>query len=179
MRNSILILCILFSISVYSQSDSTEQRLTFAEKFEFGGSLGIDPFGTSALSVSLSPVGIYHLHTRVHLGGRLNFTYTKDLVSTNDNIRYGGSAFLRGIVSDSFYGQVEFEELNVYTPTLSRPRTWRSIIMVGAGYKHKVNVINTFFTTMLILNYNSNTPYSSFYIVRAGATVLLSDIKGN
>lgn len=149
---------------------------------EVGAGLGLDAFGSSGLLVSFQPSVIVPLRERIHFGVTPNLTYFRDFVSARDDIIFGGSLFGRGYFSENFYGQLEIEALNANSSGISsaNPRSWFPSYMIGAGYRKKIDIINTYVTTLYIVNYrNFNSVYPRPLVIRAGVTILLSDLKRN
>ena len=183
MRNLLQILFVfitLFSFSYLKGQDSVKtKKFIHPELIEVGAGLGLDAFGSSGLLFSIRPTIITPIHERIHLGITPNVTFYRDLTSNFDDIRAGGSIWGRGYFSQNFFGQAELEALSVRTtfdPNISQQRAWRGMAMIGAGYRNKIDIINTYVTTMYILNYNFKTPYPRKIVIRAGATVLLSEL---
>ena len=176
-KHSFLTLLLVITSTSFAQDSLKVRKFFNPDHIEVGAGLGIDAFGNSGLLLSIHPVIIVPIVERIHLGFNPNLSYFKDFASVNDDIRWGAGIFGRGFVTENFYAHLEFEELNTNRAG-SINRAWRPSLMIGAGYRKKIDIINTYVTSMYIINYRSfSSPYSQPIVIRGGASVLLSEIK--
>lgn len=175
-----LLLVSFFLMNTSFSQDSLETKKFFnPELIEVGAGLGLDAFGSSGVVLSLQPSLILPFTERIHFGIKPNLTYFRDLVSNSDDIIFGASILGRGYFSENFYGQLEFEELNANAPGISttNPRQWIPSLMIGGGYRKKIDIVSTYVTGMYIVNYRStNSVYPRPIVIRAGVTFLLSEL---
>lgn len=166
-------------LPVFCQDSLDTKKFFNPDLIEVGAGLGLDAFGSSGLVLSVQPSLIVPFTERIHFGIKPNLTYFRDLVSNNDDIIFGGSILGRGYFSENFYGQLEFEELNANAPGINatNPRQWIPSLMIGGGYRKKIDIVSTYVTGMYILNHKSfNSVYPRPIVIRAGVTFLLKDL---
>jgi len=160
--------------------EQESDKTTFADRFFFGGNLGLQ-FGNTTY-IDVSPLVGYKITKKLHAGLGVTYIYlnSKVIFSNSQVYRYetsmyGGRLFGRYFVLDNLFGHVEYEYLNLgypfYRTSTNKIEIQRENVhsfFVGGGYAQELGR-NSAVVLMLLWNLNEGayTPYQN-PIIRIG-----------
>ncbi len=146
----------------------------FSDKVFYGGGFGVSA-GSNVTNISLSPFVGYRITQRLLSGFGINYQYVKFKRANTSISNYGWNVFTRYHVTQQFFAQTEFEQLNFEYFTGSNEQTDRDLynaLYIGAGYTQSLGGRAAFsFSALYNVFYDASDnpqPYSSPWSVRAG-----------
>jgi len=132
------------------------------ERVFVGGSVS-GWFGSTTY-INLSPVVGFKINKKVSagVGGTYNYYSQSYGGQKFASTVYGSSVFARYMITDNFFGQVEWDRLSVpdFTSPIANDRAWVHNLLVGGGYK-QLFTEHASFVAMIFYNVNQ-TPLSPY-----------------
>lgn len=166
---------------VYFEEEE-QDSLTFADRLYFGGNLSLNIFGTNKF-IDVSPIVGYQIDNAWSVGGGLTYQYiSREFTSIPSGDRftvsssvYGGRAFARYNVNETYFAYTEFENLNAEfgVGNGESQREWVPGFFIGGGTFQPVfgrGGINVMILYNL-LHDELRSPYNSQWVFRAGVTL--------
>lgn len=181
-----MILAVLFVLHQTSRAqvyfEEEADSLTFKDRVYFGGNLSLNIFGQNKF-IDISPMMGYMLDEKWSVGGGLTYQYVSrqftaipsgDRFTISSSV-YGGRAFARRNINESYFLYSEFETLSAEfgVGNGQSTREWVPGMFIGAG------TFQPFFgrggiSLMVLYNLlhdNLRSPYSSAVVFRGGVTL--------
>lgn len=177
----ILLIVLAATSSTFAQwgDEEMDEKANWQQRVFTGGGLGM-AFSSYQDYISISPLIGYMISPKLAAGVQFQYRYSKykaytPKISTND---YGISPFVRYNVFSPIFLHAEYEYLNYeypnYQNTSETFREGYNSFMAGGGFFQPVGRRAGFYVLALYnFNYsasNTNTPYDSPLIIRAGIT---------
>lgn len=167
---------------VYFEEEEQEE-LSFQDRLYFGGNFSFN-IGNRSSFIDVSPLAGYMVNEDFSVGLGATYLYLSrefTLIPSGDRFKiknsvYGGRAFLRHSVFDTFFAHAEFESLNVEFPANDfdqrTVREWVPGLFVGAGSFQNVFGRGGINLTVLynLLHDSIKSPYNSAWVIRGGIT---------
>ncbi len=147
----------------------------FKERVYVGGSVS-GWFGSTTY-INLSPIVGIKINKKFSagVGGTYNYFSQTYGVQKYTSTVYGSSVFGRYMITDNFFGQVEWDRLSVpdFTSPILHDRAWVQNLLIGGGYK-QLFTQRAGFVAMIFYNANQ-TPLSPYTnpIIQIGFNVSL------
>ena len=170
MKNISILLFFLLTGSVLSaQSDRQAEndslrKQPFRKRLTYsmgGGFFGGSVNGNTYTNLSLQPQVGYKIRTNLIAGVGLNYQYLK--AGTSSYHAYGGNSFVRYLITDQFFTQLEYQLLNY---SYKGPSAWNDYLMIGGGYTPNRGV---YISAFYLLKYPANNNfYGAPYVIRFG-----------
>lgn len=161
-RYALLICCILYSVEIWAQINTTpdytpttkrkhpskstyrSDKFFTKENFMVGGGFGMS-FGNRFMSVGLAPeVSYFLIPNRLSTGVRFNYNFYKDNLYDIKSHLYGGGPFVRGYIWRGLFAQAEYElssvevlliDMGVTGPVIvGKERISLNAFLIGGGY---------------------------------------------
>lgn len=177
-----LLLCLLFSVSVFAQYDSTEtkpqkNRRPFKDKIYFGGNLGLQ-FGNQTY-IDVSPLVGYKFNDKFSAGIGVTYIYFKQHFPQYSQYDYetsiyGGRVFSRYFFIENLFAHAEVEVLNMEVFDVIKSDYERKNILsplIGVGYIQRFGNAGGIYILLLYnINDTPDSPYSN-PVVRIGVNI--------
>lgn len=179
---AVLAACYQTSIAqVYFEEDEPDS-LTLRDRLYFGGNLSLNVFSQNKF-IDVSPVVGYMIDENWSAGGGITYQYISrefraipsgDRFTISSSV-YGGRAFVRRNIDETYFAYSEFESLNAEfgVGNANSEREWVPGLFIGAGTFQqffKRGGINLMILYNL-LHDNLRSPYNSEWVIRGGITL--------
>lgn len=163
--------------------EEEQEKPSFNERLYFGGNFSFN-IGNRSSFIDVSPLAGYMVNEDFSVGLGATYLYLSrefTLLPSGDRFKiknsvYGGRAFLRHTIFDTFFAHTEFESLNVEFPANDfnqrTVRDWVPGFFVGAGSFQNVFGRGGINLTVLynLLHDSVKSPYNSAWVIRGGIT---------
>lgn len=186
MKKLIITLSVLFALyqtstaQVYFEEES--DSLTLRDRLYFGGNLSLNVFSQNKF-IDVSPIVGYMIDNNWSAGGGLTYQYISrefraipsgDRFTISSSV-YGGRAFVRRNITETYFAYSEFESLNAEfgVGNANSQREWVPGLFIGAGTfqqffrKGGINLMILY----NVLHDNLRSPYNSALVFRGGITL--------
>jgi hypothetical protein len=164
----------------FSQGKNNSLKgVPFKERVVTGGGFGLG-FGSQQDFIMLAPMIGYKVTQRLLAGTSVTYRYTNykfynPSVKLND---YGVNPFMRFVIYNGIFAQVEYEVLNYEFPLTSVETTRQTFdsFMAGGGFLQPIGGKAVFYVLALYnFSYTASssfyTPYNSPWVIRAGINI--------
>lgn len=188
MKRLIYTFVLILATSFWAQAqvyfeENEQEEIPFKDRLYYGGNFSFN-MGTRVSFVDISPLAGFMITEDFSLGLGATYLYlSREFTLLPSGIPYrvqssvyGGSAFLRHNIFNSFFAQASFESLNVEFPASdfnqSTIRDWVPGLFVGGGFFQNVFGRGGFNLTVLynLLHDQIKSPYRSALVIRGGVT---------
>lgn len=186
MKKLIITLAVLFAVyqtstaQVYFEEES--DSLTLRDRLYFGGNLSLNVFSQNKF-IDVSPLVGYMIDNNWSAGGGLTYQYISrefraipsgDRFTISSSV-YGGRAFVRRNINETYFAYSEFETLSAEfgVGNANSTREWVPGLFIGAGTfqqffrKGGINLMILY----NVLHDNLRSPYNSEWVIRGGVTL--------
>lgn len=179
-------LAVLFAVyqtttaQVYFEEES--DSLTLKDRLYFGGNLSLNVFSQSKF-IDVSPLVGYMIDENWSAGGGFTYQYISreftaipsgDRFTVSSSV-YGGRAFIRRNINETYFAYTEFETLNAEfgVGNANSEREWVPGLFIGAG-TFQPFFANGGINVMVLYNLlhdELRSPYNSEWVFRVGVTL--------
>lgn len=165
MKRVLLLVCCLFTVSLFGQYNEPTPKKSFKERMFLGGGVILN-FSSSGFIVGASPTVGYRITDRWDVGVGASVLYSRFGFQglRFDNLVYGGSTFTRYDILQGIFAQAEFQVVNTnaYNQLTGEDEGRKTVPLLYLGGGLRQSLGGNLYALIFLLYDVVDSPYSPY-----------------